>query len=71
MKIIDIVLKLLQIIALVSVIITCSIANWWMENDHIYQKFQYDREWQEIDTINALHNAKLKREAAEDARVKP
>lgn len=49
MKILDTIVKMAIIAASVSVIVASSTAIWWMENDHIYQKFHYDQEFNKIE----------------------
>lgn len=62
MKILDTIIKLLQIVALASFLVTCSIAGWWMKNDNTYQSFYYNSRLNEIAGELALHNAKVQRQ---------
>jgi len=67
MKILDTIIKLMQIVALASIIVTCSIAGWWMKNDNVYQSFYYNSKLNEIKGELALHNAKVKRQERDAA----
>jgi hypothetical protein len=59
MKIIDTITKLSIIAASVAIIITCSTAIWWMENDYALNN------WRATNEANAIENKVLMQEYTE------
>jgi hypothetical protein len=57
----------MQVSAYIAIIITCSIACFWFENDNLYQSYYYNREINNLNARIALQKAKIAKQETENA----